>query len=125
MAYGRQWKAHAQKTRHVPQLATPYDNVVKKWYIKGAKKYYMKSKWEYNYALYLDFLVSKGLLLEWEYEPDAFWFESIKSGIRKYTPDFKLYNLDGSIEYREVKGWMDSKSKTKLKRMAKYYPNII
>ena len=59
---------------------------------------------------------------KWEYEPDKFIFEEIKYGTRSYTPDFKIFNNDGSIEYFEVKGYMDSKSKTKLKRMAKYYP---
>ena len=33
-------------------------------------------------------------------------------------------NNDDSEEFWEVKGYMDSKSKTKLKRMAKYYPDV-
>jgi len=33
-------------------------------------------------------------------------------------------NKDGSFEYHEVKGWMDDKSKTRLARMAKYYPDV-
>jgi hypothetical protein len=28
------------------------------------------------------------------------------------------------VEYREVKGYMDSKSRTKLKRMKKYHPAV-
>ena len=39
-------------------------------------------------------------------------------------PDFKIYQNDGTVVYHEVKGYMDSKSATKIKRMAKYYPNI-
>jgi len=39
-------------------------------------------------------------------------------------PDFKIINFDDTFEYWEVKGYMDSKSKTKIKRMAKYYPDI-
>ena len=51
-------------------------------------------------------------------------FEAIKFGTRSYRPDFKIYNNNGTIEYHEVKGYMDAKSKTKIKRMAKYYPKI-
>lgn len=29
---------------------------------------------------------------------------------------------DGRIEWHEVKGYLDQKSRTKLKRMAKYFP---
>lgn len=42
----------------------------------------------------------------------------------RYTPDFRVEELDGAVRYHEVKGWMDSKSRTQLKRMAKYYPNV-
>jgi hypothetical protein len=58
----------------------------------------------------------------WEYEPKTFWFKEIKRGVRSYVPDFKVWK-DGEYWWEEVKGWMDSKSKTKLKRMAKYYPD--
>lgn len=60
----------------------------------------------------------------WEYEPDTFWFEKIKRGVRSYTPDFKIVHKDGTVEYHEVKGWMDKKSQTKIKRMAIYHPEI-
>lgn len=85
---------------------------------------YFRSKWEANYALFLDFLIEKGEIKDWQFEPDVFMFEEIKLGTRSYRPDFKVFNKDGSFEYHEVKGYMDSKSKTKLKRMAKYYPEF-
>jgi len=88
------------------------------------KKYYFKSLYEKNYARYLDFLREKNKISDWLYEPETFWFEAIKRGVRSYLPDFKIINKNGSIEYHEVKGFMDSKSQTKLKRMAKYYPDI-
>jgi hypothetical protein len=31
----------------------------------------------------------------------------------------------GDLEYHEVKGWMDQKSRTRLKRMRKYFPVVI
>jgi len=88
------------------------------------KKMFFRSKWEANYALYLNFLVKQKQIKKWEYEPDVFVFEKVKFGTRSYRPDFKVYNDDENFEYHEVKGYMDSRSKTKIKRMAKYYPDI-
>lgn len=85
---------------------------------------YVRSSWEANYARYLNWLVEQKQILKWEYEPDTFVFETIKRGTRSYLPDFKVTNLDNTIEYHEIKGWMDQKSKTKLARMAKYYKDI-
>lgn len=85
---------------------------------------FVRSSWEANYARYLNWLINQKQILSWEYEPDTFEFKAIKKGTRFYMPDFKITNLDGSIEYHEVKGYMDAKSATKLKRMAKYYPEI-
>ena len=86
---------------------------------------YFRSSWEANYARYLNLLIAQGELYKWEFEPDTFWFESIKRGCRSYLPDFKIWDKkDSDPYYVEVKGWMDDKSKTKLKRMAKYYPKI-
>ena len=89
----------------------------------GGNNIYFRSKWEANYARYLEWLKINGNIQSWEHESEVFWFEGIKRGCVSYLPDFKIMNNDGSIEYHEVKGWMDARSKTKLKRMAKYYPD--
>lgn len=94
------------------------------WHTIGGKRHFFRSKWEVNYAHYLEWLKCKGQIVEWEYEPTTFWFEAIKRGTRSYTPDFRVTELDGSVAYHEVKGWMDARSKTKLKRMAKYHPDV-
>jgi hypothetical protein len=98
------------------------------WYEISGEKYYFRSSWEVVYARYLEWLKHNKKIDDWTYEEDTFWFENIKRGVRSYTPDFKLYitNENGMsrIEYHEVKGYMDSKSKTKIKRLKKYYPNI-
>lgn len=85
---------------------------------------FFRSRWEANYARFLNLLVEQGDVLRWEYEADTFWFDGIKRGVRSYTPDFKVWDRDGSVYYVEVKGWMDAKSKTKLKRMKKYHPDV-
>jgi hypothetical protein len=94
------------------------------WYeIGGIRKYY-RSRWEANYAKYLQWLLENKEIQKWEHEPQTFWFEGIKRGVMSYLPDFRVTENDGSIAYHEVKGWMDDRSKTKIKRMAKYYPNV-
>ena len=96
----------------------------KGWYTSGDRKYFLKSSWELSYAQFLDKELADGKIVQWEYEPDTFWFERIKRGIRSYTPDFKVKHLNGKVEYHEVKGYLDSKSKTKLNRMRIYHPDI-
>jgi hypothetical protein len=78
--------------------------------------------WEANYARWLEYQLQNNMIYSWEHEPKTFWFEDIKRGVRSYLPDFLVTNLDGTGYWAEVKGYMDAKSKTKLKRMAKYYP---
>ena len=94
------------------------------WYKIRNKKCYFRSSWENNYAAYLQYLKESKEIKKWEYEPKTFWFDKIKRGVTNYTPDFRITNTDDSIEYHEVKGWMDSWSKTKLKRMSIYHPKI-
>lgn len=96
------------------------------WWIdkESGKKYWMRSQWEANYAYYLQTLKRYNYIKDWSYEEDVFWFDNIKRGVRSYKPDFKIYFND-RIEYREVKGYMDNKSKTKLRRMSIYYPNVV
>ncbi|MBA7557968.1 hypothetical protein ES705_50753 [subsurface metagenome] len=86
--------------------------------------HYVRSRWEANIGRYLKFLIEKRKIKKYEYEVDTFEFNKIKRGNRSYTPDFKVYLNNGEIEYWEVKGWMDKSSKTKLRRMKKYYPEF-
>lgn len=86
---------------------------------------YFRSSWEANYARYLNWRKGRGEIFDWAYEADTFWFHKILRGTRSYKPDFKVWDREGAEpHYVEVKGWMDQKSKTKLARMAKYYPDI-
>jgi hypothetical protein len=80
------------------------------------KRIFFRSAMEADYARFLTFMGIK-----WEYEPKTFWFPGIESGTMSYTPDFFL-SEEG--RYVECKGWMDAKSKTKLRRMSKYHPEI-
>jgi hypothetical protein len=83
---------------------------------------FFRSQWEVDYAKYLQFLKENGNIAEWKYECKTFWFDKIKRGCVSYKPDFKVIENSGEHSWHEVKGWMDNNSKTKLKRMKKYYP---
>ncbi len=94
------------------------------WHKIGNQRCYFRSEWERKFACYLECCKTDRFLKSWSYEPKTFWFLKIKRGVRSFKPDFKAIWGDGTIVWYEVKGWMDSKSKTKLRRMAKYYPKI-
>lgn len=117
-------KAHKGIMPKNMQRPGKWRNIERGYFNINGKEIFFRSKWEANYALYLDFLIKQKQIKKWAYEEDIFIFEKIKFGTRSYRPDFKIYNLDNTFEYHEVKGYMDDKSKTKIKRMAKYYPDI-
>ena len=85
---------------------------------------YFRSTWEYYYAIFLEKLRLEKKIIDWKHEPKVFWFDGIKRGIRSYLPDFCVLHLNSTEEWCEVKGYYDSKSQTKMKRMAKYHPNV-
>lgn len=72
-----------------------------------------RSAWEANLARVL-----MSYDITFEFEPYVFTFP-IKRGTRSYTPDFLLTKTS---EWIEVKGYFDDKSRIKLKRFKKYYP---
>lgn len=84
---------------------------------------YFRSSWEANYARYLNMLMKLKVVESWEFEPETFWFLNIKRGVRSYRVDFRIkYRGEEKPTYVEVKGWMDPKSRTKIARFKKYYP---
>ena len=94
------------------------------WREIGLIKKYYRSRWEANYARYLEWLKMNGKIKSWEHESQVFWFDGIKRGCTSYLPDFKVTNNDDTTEFHEVKGWMDAASKTKINRMRIYHPTI-
>lgn len=81
-----------------------------------------KSRYEFNYSLFLDFIG-----IAWVYERRKFIFHRIQSGVRVYIPDFYLPQASqaaGHEIYHECKGYLDRKSRTKLTRLQRYYPEV-
>lgn len=93
------------------------------WQEIDGRKIFFRSDWEYKFAIYLQRLKCKKLIKEWHHEPETFWYNEIKRGVRSYKPDFKVICNDDTHYWVEIKGYMDSKSITKIKRFKKYYPH--
>lgn len=98
-----------------------YSNIKKGWATIAGKKHHYNSLAEYNIALYLQWLKEHNSIADWAYEPQIFYFP-VKRGINNYKPDFRVTEITGSHYWIEVKGYMDSNSRTRLKRFEKYYP---
>lgn len=105
------------------------------WRVIGGKRCYFRSAWEANYARYLEWLKQLGSILDWRHEARCFWFNQprtvngrkltgVTRGVVSYLPDFETDERNGSIRIHEVKGFMDGRSKTKIARMRRYYPEF-
>lgn len=85
---------------------------------------YVRSAWEANIYRMLQWRKMLEEIRDFSYEEREYSFP-VKRGTRFYLPDFTVWPGEGPEFYHiEVKGYMDSKSKTALKRMSKYYPHI-
>jgi hypothetical protein len=84
----------------------------------GSVVRFFRSRWEANYAIYLELMRTDGFISSWEHEPVT--IELGDSGFI-YRPDFRITCNDGLVEYHEVKGWMDDRSKTKIELFRKFH----
>lgn len=73
----------------------------------------VRSSWEANFVRVLNIYK-----IDFKFEPTVFAFP-IKRGTKGYTPDF-FFTRDQ--DWVEIKGYLDDKSKVKLKRFKRYYP---
>lgn len=93
---------------------------------------FLDSNFEYNYALYLDFLYDSQQIAGWVRNTTLFYFSEPIDNMRRnnniqkaYRPDFIVFGLDGTYEIHEVKGWMNQKAINIDKQFRKDYPNLI
>jgi len=98
------------------------------WRVIGGVRRYFINRMEADYFRYLSWLKGKGLIREFEHQPKR-EFDFMKFGVRRgpssfYRADFRVEQVKAGEYYVEVKGYMDPKSKTKLKRMSKYYSDV-
>lgn len=93
--------------------------------IVGGKKCYFRSKFEYAWAKYLQWLKEQKQIRDWSYEPQLFTFAGEITAPVQYRPDFKIVELNGTEFYQECKGYHDGSTNRKFQRMAKHYPGTV
>ena len=72
---------------------------------------------ESRYAKHLDWQIREGQIA-------AYWFEQFKvrlADLTWYTPDFLVQMPDGTLEWRETKGWMRDDANIKVKVTSELY----
>lgn len=90
----------------------------------------LDSNYEYDYALYLDWLYNQHKITGWLRNITPFYFSReidthTKAGTQSYCiPDFLIFNLDGTYQIHEVKGWMNERSKAVHEQFLRDYPNL-
>jgi len=75
---------------------------------------HFKSKLEYRWAQYLDFLKTIGEIKDFFYEFHTFRF-SDDCKVKEYTPDFLVRLNDNEFEYHETKGMLSGYDTQKFK----------
>lgn len=125
MAHGLQPRMSSAEFRALTAKGKPTARPRSKAGVRDDLGLFVRSSWEANYCRYLNLLMKMGVVEEWSYEPETFWFKGVKRGTNSYKPDFRVkYKGDPKIEYVEIKGHETAKDRTKWKRMKKYYPDI-
>ena len=84
--------------------------------------YKFRSKFEYRYARYLEWLRKMGQIKSWTYESKNFIFKNVETSPVSYLPDFIVTGMDGVVDIHEVKGYLTGKDNSKFRRMADQYP---
>jgi hypothetical protein len=118
MALRTDWAILAQK--RTAQVVRP---VTAKGGYREDLGFYVRSKMEANVIRYAKWMQQLKVISSWAYESHE-WEFPIKRGNRFYKSDLRVTYINGQEVFWEIKGYMDAASKTKLKRMAKYYPDV-
>jgi uncharacterized Zn finger protein (UPF0148 family) len=119
-------KKNGKKTKKKGIKATAAGNFARTK--KGKRKdvhptYSFNSATEANFARILEFLE-----VDWKYEERAFTFTNYKTKPHVYIMDFEITGgrrgkKDGLLHgFYEIKGYMDARSRNKLRRLKKNYP---
>ena len=78
------------------------------------------NKLELAYSQLLEFRRKAGEIDRWDYEP-----EKLRLADKTfYTPDFRVIDLDGAVEFHETKGFMRDDAVVKIKVAAETHPYV-
>lgn len=105
-----------------PPIRRKYGNVLVTA-VLGNETFHFKSKLEYRWAQYLEFLKLAGEIKSWQYEADTFTFVGVYK-LRCWTPDFRVFNNDREYRYFETKGVLLGIDIKKCKALFDQYPEV-
>lgn len=100
-------------------------NGVAGWAEIGGQRCYFRSKFERRHAEFLELQIGAGLIREWQHEPRTFHFPGRLQAPVSYKPDFRVVWFSGVEEWHEVKGAWTRKDVSKLRLLARHYPEIV
>lgn len=88
------------------------------------------SKDEAKYYEYLKQKKAKGQILNFELQPQfilipTFRYQGKTERAATYTLDFRVYNLDGTEEYIDVKGFSTQQGELKFKLLKYQHPELV
>lgn len=75
----------------------------------------MQGSYEVSTCKILDHWISEKKILNWEYTSDKIEYIGLDCKPHSYLIDFKVFNLDGSFWYIEVKGFIRDNDELKWK----------
>jgi len=112
-----------------PPLQKKYGNQPT-WGTFDGKSIKFRSKAEYNWALYCQFRKEldpkdDGYLREWGYELQRIEFDGNDRAPRSYLPDFWITEAGGRVHIEEVKGFLDSPTRSKCRKWFNERPEPI
>lgn len=81
----------------------------------------VQGSYELRTCKILDEWKNIGKISEWEYTNDRIQYIDAENKLRTYLLDFKVYNIDGSFYYIEVKGWVTANDYYKWESVRKMY----
>jgi hypothetical protein len=76
---------------------------------------------ERRYSLHLEALRIAGEIHAWAFEPEKFRL-ALKGDACFYTPDFRVLLNDGTVEFRDTKGFMQEDALIKIKWFVSQHP---
>lgn len=92
--------------------------------IVDGQRIQFRSKLEYRWGQYLDFLKSVGEIKDWFFEFHKFEFHNREKPPYEYTPDFLVRRNDNTFEYYETKGLLLKYDLTKYKLLFDERPYV-
>lgn len=95
-------------------------HTVVKYGLAKLKRHVGMNQTEKAYSAWLESEKTANRIAQWDFEP-----EKLKLAIGTYyTPDFRIINMDGTIEFHETKGFWTDDARVKIKVASHLHPYV-